>query len=54
LVEGNGLVHPDCVARRGDGLVVVDPRALKDSPGSSGVYELSLEGKLTPLNYEAP
>ncbi|MFN8854995.1 MAG: NHL repeat-containing protein [Planctomycetaceae bacterium] len=54
LVEGNGLVHPDCVARRGDGLVVVDPRALKDIPGSSGVYELSLEGKLTPLNYEAP
>jgi hypothetical protein len=34
--------------------VVVDPRALKDTAGSTGVYEVSLEGKLTPLSYEGP
>ena len=54
LVEGGGLSHPDCVARRGAGLVVVDPRALKETPGSTGVYELSFEGKLNPLAYEGP
>jgi DNA-binding beta-propeller fold protein YncE len=54
LVEGSGLSHPDCVARRGAALVVVDPRALKDTAGSTGVYEVSLEGKLTPLSYEGP
>ena len=54
LVEGSGLSHPDCVARRGAGLVVVDPRALKDTAGSTGVYEVSLDGKLTPLTYEGP
>jgi hypothetical protein len=35
-------------------LVVVDPRALKETPGSTGVYELSFEGKLNPLAYEGP
>jgi len=54
LVEGNGLLHPDCVARRGEGLVVVDPRALKDTPGSSGVFQLTLDGKLSPLTFEGP
>jgi len=54
LVEGAGLSHPDCVARRGGGLVVVDPRALKETPGSTGVYELSLDGKLSSLAYEGP
>lgn len=54
LVEGSGLSHPDCVARRGGGLVVVDPRALKDTAGSTGVYDLTLEGKLTPVTYEGP
>ncbi|MCY2965440.1 MAG: hypothetical protein NT069_17700 [Planctomycetota bacterium] len=49
LFEGAPLAHPDCVTRQGDHLLVVDPHAKKGDPKLAGVFSLSLDGKLVPI-----
>ena len=53
LFKAGPLSHPDCVSLQGDRLLVVDPHSKKSDPSVNGVFSLSLDGKLTALEFAA-
>lgn len=53
LTEGGPLSHPDCVVLQKDRLLVIDPHAKKIDPAAKGLFSLTLDGQLAPIEFAA-